>query len=118
MTCSMLGTGMMSECTLGGTCNGWNVRKAAKIQPVQKTMTHKRNNPYHKDDCGCGCKHVLATDGTVAFQVSFDAFVSALERHGHANVAFLAMEIVVLSSNPANPAVSAMINVFSGVIIP
>lgn len=75
---------------------------------------------YHKDDSGGTGEHVLSTDGTVAFEVTFNAPVVVLELNVHADVALLAVEKVLVQSvsNPADPTVRAMVNRLVGVIIP
>jgi hypothetical protein len=50
--------------------------------------------PNHKDNGGGRGKHILATNRTIALQVSLDALVFAHQTDRHANITLFAMEIV------------------------
>ncbi len=82
---------------------------------VMDTMT-----TWHKDDGGGRGEHVLATNGTVALQVAFDALVFSLKGNGHANITSLAVEKVLsqTASDSTNTAVFAVVNGLSRIIVP
>lgn len=75
---------------------------------------------YHENDGGCACEHVFATDRTIALQIPLNASVSVFHGHGHANIAFMAMEEILAKtfSLSTNPTIIAVVDRLVLVIIP
>lgn len=75
---------------------------------------------WHKDDGMRASEHVFPADGTVAFQVAFNASMVVLEVEGHTDVAFVAVEVILAetATDATNAALIAVVNVFLWVRVP
>jgi hypothetical protein len=82
--------------------------------------TQQGEGTHHENDGGGASEHVLSAYWTVTLQVALNALVLILELDVHADVTFLAMKVISSKSltDPADPTVVAVIDMFLGVVVP